>query len=190
MQIVCGQARAGDQPGGDGVRVPHLAGPQLVTSPHGPGHALDEVEEAANHANVAREAAGPAHRVAEIRNRSATPAANLVAEQTPAAQAATANCARADHASAGLVGVRRGRDLDRVAIAVELDDKRRVVEVTALPTLKRGFDGLEGQAVEANRMSPCTERNPIQIHGCDGRGVHSLKSRWQAADRHPESHAR
>lgn len=64
-----------------------------------------------------------------------------------------------------LVSVRRGRDLDRVAIAVELNDERRVIEVASRPSPARGFDGFEDPAVEANAVTTRAQGNPMEIGG-------------------------
>ena len=161
-----------DQPGGHRVRVPHLAGVELVASPHGPGDGRDEGEEPAGVSRTAGEPAGPADRLDEIRDGPAAPAADLVTKQAQPADRAAPDGARSDHSSARLVGVRRGRDLDRVALAVVIDDERCVVEVASWPMLTGGFDGLEDAAVEADAVTTRAERDPIQVHGCRVRGLH------------------
>jgi hypothetical protein len=76
--------------------------------------------------------------------------------------------ARADHAPAGLVGIRRGRQLDRVAIAVHLDDERRVVQVASLAVPAHSGDRLEQPAVEPDEVAARAERHPVEIHGRGG----------------------
>jgi hypothetical protein len=76
---------------------------------------------------------------------------------------ATPHGARGDHAPARLVGVGGGRELDRIALAVQLDDERRVIEIASLPMPARGFDRLEDAAVEADGVTARPERDPIQI---------------------------
>jgi hypothetical protein len=96
--------------------------------------------------------------------------------------------ARGDHAPARLVGVRGRGDLDRVAVAVHLDDERRVVELAARPVLARGGDRLEDATVEADRVTPRAERDPVQVDGCRSRALHA--SRKAAGPRgrwHPDS---
>jgi hypothetical protein len=57
---------------------------------------------------------------------------------------ATAHGAGFEDAAAGLVGVRRRRQLDGVPVAVEFDDQCDVVEVAALPMLAGGLEGVAG----------------------------------------------
>jgi hypothetical protein len=126
-------------------------------------------------ARLAAEPAGPANRIAEIRNRPAAPAADLVAKHAQAAEAATPDGAGGNHAATRPVSVRRRRDFDRVAIAIQLDNERRVIEVAALPMLPRGVNGLEDAAVEADGVTTSAERNPIQIHGCRAQRLHRCR---------------
>jgi len=171
-KVVRRHACGADQPGGHGVRVPHLARLQLVASPHGRGDSRDEVEQPAGDQRIAGEPARPANRRAEIRNRPATPAADLVAKQAQPAHVAAPDSARANHASTCLVGVGRRRDFDRVVLAVALDDERCVVELGSPPMLASGFDGLEDPAIEADGVTSRAERNPIEIDGCCARCLH------------------
>src|SRR5439155_13186782 len=105
----------------------------------------------------------PADRIAGTRKRPATAAADLVAKQPQPADEAAADGACGGHASTRLVGVRRRRELDRVAIVVQLDHQRGVIEVASCPTLRGGFDGLEDTPVEADAVATRAERNPVQI---------------------------
>jgi hypothetical protein len=111
----------------------------------------------------------PADRRAEIRDGPTAPTADLVAKQAQPAEVAAPHSARGDHASVRLVSVRRGRDLDRVAIAFELNDERCVIEVASWPMLARGFDGLEDTAVETDAVTTRAEGNPIEVRGCRAR---------------------
>ena len=101
-----------------------------------------------------------------IRNRPATPAADLIAKQTQPADVAAADGTRANHASTRLVERPAKARLRSLSIAVQLDDERCVIEVASLPMLARGFDGLEDPAVEPDGMTTRAERNRTQIHGC------------------------
>ena len=124
-------------------------------------HGRYQVEEPAGHPGVAGKPAGGADRLGEIRNRAATPAADLIAKQAQPADVAAADGARGHHPSTRLITVRRRRDFDRVAIAVQADDERRVIEVASWPMSARGLNGLEDPAVEANAVTTRPERNPM-----------------------------
>jgi hypothetical protein len=165
-ELVCRQACAGDQPGGHRVRVPHLACLQLVTSPHGSRDGCDEIEQPGGDQRIAREPAGPADRLTQIRYRPITPAAHLVAKHAQPPDVAAADGAGPDHASTRLVSVRRGRDLDRVAIAVEFDRERCVIDVASLSMPARSCDRLEDPAVEADGVTARAKRDPIEIDSC------------------------
>ena len=106
-----------------------------------------------------------AKRLAEIWDRPATPAADLVAKQAQPAEVAAPYDARGHNPSTRLVSVRRRCDFDRVAIAAQRDNERCVIEVASLPMLARGLNSLEDPAVDADGMPTCAERNPIQING-------------------------
>jgi len=86
---------------------------------------------------IAAEPSGSVNGVAKIGNRPATPAANLIAENAQPAGVAAPDGAGGDNAAVRAVSVRRRGDLDRVAIAVELDDERRVIKVASSPMLAK-----------------------------------------------------
>jgi len=174
-KLLRGQPCRGDQPGGHRVGVPHLAELELVASPHGPRGGRDEIEEPPGRARTGGEPAGPADGLAEIRDGATPPAADLVAKQAQPADVAAPDGTRADHATTRLVGVRRRRQLDRVALAVAFDDERRVVEVASSPVLERGVHGLEDTAVEAHAVTTRAQRDPIELHGCCPRLLHRLE---------------
>ncbi len=171
-EVVCRQTCAGDQPGGHRIRVPHVAGLELVAPPHRPRDSGDRVEEPARDPRIAGEPVGPADRRAEIRDAPTAPAANLVAKQPPPADVAAPDGARGDHAPVLSVSVRRGRDFDRVAIAVELNNECRVIELASWPMLARGLDGFEDPTVEPDAVTTRAQGNPIEIGGRCARCVH------------------
>ena len=73
----------------------------------GVGTVVHQIEQPAGCLAIAAESAGSADRVAEIRNRAAAPAADLVAKQPEPAGLAAADGAGGDDASARLISVRR-----------------------------------------------------------------------------------
>jgi hypothetical protein len=187
----CRQASGGDQPRDHGVRVPHFASCELVASPHWRWHGRDEIDYPVGYPRVAGKPAGRADCFDEIGNRPATPAADLVAKETPPAQVPASDGASACDAPTRFVGVRRRRDLDRVPITVQLDHERRVVEVAAPATLERGCDRLEDASVEADRgVSTRAERNPVQIDGCRARSLHGCLEESPRAGPPPSALAR
>jgi hypothetical protein len=126
---------------------------------------------------VACHPAGRTHRLAQVRDRAAAPAADLVAKEAQPADEAAPDGARGYHSATGLVGVRRRSDLDRVAIASQLDDEGRVVEIAPWAMPARGVEGLENATVEPDgRVTTRAQRNPIEIKGCCVRRRHSRLS--------------
>jgi hypothetical protein len=77
----------------------------------------------------------PADRRAEVRDGPASPAADLIAKEAQPTEVATPDGPHRDDAAIRLVGVRRRRDLDRVAIAVDPDDQRGMEELAPLSML-------------------------------------------------------
>jgi hypothetical protein len=113
---------------------------------------------------VACHPAGRTHRLAQVRDRAAAPAADLVAKEAQPADEAAPDGAGGYHSATGLVGVRRRSDLDRVAIASQLDDEGRVVEIAPWAIPARGVEGLENATVEPDgRVTTRAQRNPIGI---------------------------
>jgi hypothetical protein len=108
------------------------------------------------------------------------------AKQAQPADVAAPRDARANHGSTRLVSVRRRRQFDRVAIAVQLDNARYVMEAASLPMLARSFDGPEDPAVEADEVTGRAKRNPMKIQGVCARWLHccleaSQTERWSAS---------
>ena len=168
---VGGEACRCDQPGDHRVRVPPLAGAELVAAPHRRRDRRHQVEHALRHRRFLTEPAGSLDGLAEVRDRSAAPAAELVAEQAQPPRDAGAHRAGGDHPAARLARVGRRRQLDREAIATEVDDQGRVIEVASRAALARRDEGLVDLAVEPDAMPARAERDPVEV---DGGGVWRL----------------
>ena len=56
--------------------------------------------------------------------------------------------------------------LDHEAPLGQVHDKSGVVEVAPLPSLSQRNDGLEETTVESNRVTACTEWQPVEIDAC------------------------
>lgn len=83
-----GYAAAGDQPGDDGVGVPHIAGLELVAAPHRPRYLGGQSQDAHSMVRVGAEALRTLDRFDEIRDAAVAPAADLVTEQPKPSRAA------------------------------------------------------------------------------------------------------
>jgi hypothetical protein len=81
MHRVGVEAGAGKKPGDERVRVPHLACPELVTSPDRRGRGGDELEDALREERVVRQPPRALDRLVDIRDHAVTPAPVLVPEE-------------------------------------------------------------------------------------------------------------
>jgi hypothetical protein len=128
-----------------------------------PGHGRNPVEQPSADPRIVGEPPWPAGRLIEIRNGPAAPAAHLVAKHAQPADVAAPHGTRCNHASTRLVIVRRRRDFDRVAITVQLDDERCVIEVALLPTLAGGFDDSRLLSRVERAALPDPESRPVEV---------------------------
>ena len=92
------QARARNQPGDDRVRVPHVAGLELVSPPHGRRDSGYELEQAMSGLWIISHAHGAGDRFVDVWDRSARPAADVVAEESQGTCEAAADGAFGDDA--------------------------------------------------------------------------------------------
>src|SRR3954469_16630639 len=82
---------ARDHPGDHRVRVPHLAGPKLIASPDGSRDLRDDVEHATSTTLVGGQSLRTLYGFGDVRNISAAPKPDLVAEDPKSAGPPTAN---------------------------------------------------------------------------------------------------
>ena len=75
-----------EQPSDDRVRVPHLTRPQLITTPRGQRHRLDNQEHAARAGFVIGHKERTIHSVVRIGDHALTPAAQLIPEESDTSQ--------------------------------------------------------------------------------------------------------
>src|SRR5881275_1142059 len=72
------QAGAGDYPGHDRVRVPHLASAELVTAPRRSGHGCHQIEHAPCTVDLRAQPEWAVDRLGDVGDDAVAPAANLV----------------------------------------------------------------------------------------------------------------
>jgi hypothetical protein len=74
------EAGAGDEPGDQGVRVPHLACPELVAAPDRRRDLRHQLEDALRESRVVRQPPWALDRLVDVWNHAVTPAPDLVSK--------------------------------------------------------------------------------------------------------------
>ena len=151
-----------EKPGDHGVRVPHLARPQLVPPPDRSRNGRNELDEPTRELLVITHALWAVNRFGDVRNDTVAPTSHLVAEQPKPTSPSSSHGAFRDHAAFTVPPTRRPL-LDHEAPLRQAHDESRVVEVVPLPSLSQRNDGLEETTVESNRVATCTEWQPVEI---------------------------
>jgi hypothetical protein len=113
------EAAAADQPGDEGIRVPHLAGVQFVAFPYGPRHRRSERKQLTCSLRVVGQAAWTFHRLGNVRDDAVAPEAELVAEDPQPTRPGATDRAFAD---------------DAALRAVAGSDRRRLWGFRVMPT--------------------------------------------------------
>ena len=151
-----------EEPGDHGVRVPHLARPQLVPPPDRRRDSRNELDEPTRELLVVTHALWAVDRFGDVRNDTVAPTSHLVAEQPKTPSPPSSHGAFRDDAALTVPSTRRPL-LDHEAPLGQAHDKSGVVEVVPLPSLSQRDDGLEETTVESNRVTACTEWQPVEI---------------------------
>src|SRR3954471_6400367 len=157
---------ARDDPGDHRVRVPHLAGPELIASPDGSRDLRDHVEHTTSTILVGGQSLRTLYRFGDVRNTSAAPKPDLVAKDPKSACPPTADRALGHDASVLSAPVVDRRLLDDVRRPGKRHLERGVVEITRRTPLQPRRDRLVHATVEPDEMPPGPERQPVQVHCC------------------------
>ena len=151
-----------EKPRDHGVRVPHLARPQLVPPPDRSRDRRNELDEPTRELLVVTHALWAVNRFGDVRNDTVAPTSHLVAEQPKTTSPSSSHGAFRDDAAFTVPSTRRPL-LDHEAPLGQAHDESGVVEVAPLPSLSQRNDGLEKTTVESNRVATCTEWQPVEI---------------------------
>ena len=162
------ESAAGDEPGDGRVRVPHLAGVQLVAAPDGRRYLRHELEQAPGALRIVAEALGALDRFVEIGDQPLAPAADLVAEEREACQRLWADRTFGDDATI-LALSPHGCLLDHEPRLGDVDLQRRVVEGAGRAPVEACREPLEDASVPANGVAAGAERQPVQVDAGGGR---------------------
>ena len=168
------QTGASKQPGDHGVRVPHLAHPELVTAPRESRYQSNEFEEAVCLARVSTEVLQTRDRMVQLGHDPALPAAQLVAKDANVWDVAACDRPLADHTARCALSIGDRRHLDYEASLAQVDLERSVVEVERVPPLDAGLDGLEEKPAQPDERPGSAERPPVQVDA----GVERLRRSW------------
>ena len=182
---------SGQQPGREGVRVPHLAGALLVAAPGGVGKLGDQVEQLQGTNSVGADALRAGHGLSAVRDHSVAPAVNLIAEVPRRAQRRQPDRAFA-HDASGMRRVAPDRShLDHEATSVEPHLQGGVIQVPTGAVLVVRHECLEGTAASSNARVGIagSQRQPVAGQRSRARG-HPGPSPFIASSRLSEQERR
>jgi hypothetical protein len=155
---------ARDHPRDHRVRVPHLAGPKVIASPHGCRDLRDYAEHVTSMILVGGQSLRTIYGFGNVRNISAEPKPDLVAEDPKSARPPTADRALGHDAPVLAAPVVDRRLLDDVLRPWKLHLERGVVEITRRTPLQPRRDGFVHATIEPDEMPTGPKRQPVQVH--------------------------
>jgi hypothetical protein len=107
-------------------------------------------------------------RLAEVGDKSVTPAPDFIAEDAKVAGPVAPDGTSSDDPSLLRVGIRHRRTLDRVAALRHVYLKRRVIDVEGAPAFEQRHHGLEDLAIESHGVTSGAQGEPVQVDGDEG----------------------
>ena len=157
---------ARQQPRGDRVRVPKLAGVKFIAAPHRRWHRWHQIEESLGAGEIDVHGHGGGG-FAYVGDDAFPPASDLVTEQPKSARPFGSHGAFGHDASPLSVKIGDGCHLNHEAAFGDDDFERRVVEVARPAPLDERRYGLEHLAARPDDGLACPERDPVESHGRD-----------------------
>src|SRR5215213_3892550 len=154
---------ARDHPGDHRVRVPHLARPELITTPYWSRDLCDQLEHAPRVIVIAGQSPRALHRLGDVWDVPSEPQANLVAEDSISGRPTAAYGATGDDAPLATAQIRDRRLFDDVGSLGDLDLERGVVEVACRTSLHQGRQRFVDATVEPDGVSARAEREPVEV---------------------------
>ena len=180
---VDGDAASAEEPRDDRVGVPHLAGAKLVAAPDRGRELAYAGQKAAGDLRIVRQPARTVDGFADIGNHAVAPAPHLVAEDPRTRRPARAHRALDDHAALGSAPIPHRSLLDHEpALAWNVDDERRVVEMARPPVGEPRRHRLEDAPIQPHRHASGAQRQPVEIDGSPCRAAR-CRSRSHASIR-------
>ena len=163
------------------VRVPHVTGSQLVSTPRRGRNHRDEIEHASSNRRIVGDSDGSADRMSGIRNRTACPTPHLVPEDAPSTELSEPD-RTFSHDPTLTPGDPDRCHLDRGRGTVDSHLERRVEQRLTLTTFDNGGDRLVAATAHANESttSSRTQWNPVEV---DAVGHRHHACRWAVSGR-------
>jgi len=162
------------QPRDQRIGVPHVAGVQLVSAPHGGRNGRHQIEDLLRSSVIVRDADGARNRLVRVRDGASAPSADLIAEQPEASSSFRPDRTFGHDASprSSLVPDRRRLD-DEVAFGYD-HLEGGVVQGTPRAMFDGCFDRLVDLSIQADKVSACAQRDPEEVDSSGrGRGRHA-----------------
>ena len=160
MHIVCGP---GERPGHQRVRVPHVAGSELVPPP---GQRRDLRQHVQHRRDLGCVVTDPVRRAdcfGQVGDTSAGPAPDLVSKRSGPPEPSGANRPFAHDAAVRCRDIPHRTHLDRVRRPVKTDLHGRVIQVVRSPMPTGGDQTLVDATVPPDAVPAGAERQPVEV---------------------------
>ena len=163
LNVLHGVTRARKQPCNQGVRVPHLAGSELVTTPSQGRCRTQHAQHPLNPVRVVSNPHWAFDRLGDVREGASGPAPNFVAEEAESAEPPCSNRPLTNDTAVALRDVPDRPHFDRVGDATRVGHETSVIEIQRRPVLSRRRQPLVHASVPAHDLAARTEREPVQV---------------------------
>ena len=161
------------QPRSDRVGVPHLAGAELVASPHRRRNIGDQVENALCKGRIICQPPRAVDCLVDVWDHAMTPSSDLVPEDPHRSGVAASNRALRDNSAQCPVSVTYGCRLDHELSFRHVDDEGGVVQIHGRPLLQAGHHRLVNAAVQPHGVTTGAQRKPVEINAGLALGRHA-----------------
>lgn len=153
-----------EQPRDHGVRVPHLAGFELIATPHEHWHLRYQLEESSSVKEVGGKPLRTVYRLTEIRNYTFSPEPKLVAKNPKPTGPVGAYGAFGNNATLKPAPIRNWRHLDGMATLRREDLESGVIQVLHRAIGEKGRNGLIDASVPPDKVAAGAQRDPIDVY--------------------------
>jgi len=165
LEILGFHASAYEQPRGQRIGVPHVAGVQLVSTPYGRWDGRDEIEDALRASEVVRDADRARDGLVRIGDRASAPSADLVTEQPEPTGPSCPDRTFNDDTTLSSLAVPDRRGLDHEPAVGDAHLQRGVEKGAPRATVDEGCDPLVDLPAQPNNMRARAEGDPVEIDG-------------------------
>ena len=164
------------QPRDQGVGVPHIAGVQLVSAPHGGWDGRHQIKDPLRGSEVVRDADRARYRLARIGDGASAPSTDLIAKESEPSGPSCPDRTLGDDATLSSPRVPDRRGLDDESAAGDVDLQSRVEESGSRTMLDEGFERFVDLPIQTDHVAARAQRDPVEVD-CSGRriGCHYLQ---------------